>query len=101
ERPPCELYSDPTRRSSDLTIRTLGRLGCPTTSRSKCVTHWAYRPQQSTHSPTAKMTTGNSWCRSLMRILAMQKTSRPVPIQERRSEEHTTELQSRFDLVCH
>src|SRR5699024_12512838 len=69
-RAPRDLHSFPTRRSSDLTVESLRSL------------------RTSLH--FAMMDAGNN-------VIAF---SGPSPGIGKRSEEHTSELQSRFDLVC-
>src|SRR5699024_12092259 len=78
-----DLHSFPTRRSSDLVS-----IGCSTTSRPHRMKRW-----RSMCSPvrTARCPPSKNWQirpASACRAAAM------------RSEEHTSELQSRFDLVC-
>src|SRR5699024_12462673 len=84
---PLHLHSFPTRRSSDL-FRDL---------QSRVIVHADYgigfrqfRPEHNTISPSIHTT-------------VMQEYIKKETISEEmrlRSEEHTSELQSRFDLVC-
>src|SRR5699024_12730038 len=81
--PHLDLHSFPTRRSSDLSP---DRARCPSPGRS-IPTAAAHTPA-STASPAAPIATS---------------TSTPAPTsnaRSSRSEEHTSELQSRFELVC-
>src|SRR5207249_11837809 len=86
-RHPRYLHSFPTRRSSDLwsyaVTNTIWQqpLTCRATSRPVSPGIWMSR----------KRTSGA--CASTSRRVAM-------PSPDVRSEEHTSELQSRFDLVC-
>src|SRR5699024_12039265 len=95
-RPPCAPHSCPTRRSSDLVARmAAGEL-------------------TATYAVRSSLSSEKAWvCARLERLTALlgghvtyvgdypaweyQKESR---LRELRSEEHTSELQSRFDLVC-
>src|SRR5207249_12070591 len=74
-----DLPSFPTRRSSDL--RLYRRLAAP-----------AYAAPRLTAPPSPSPTPSAP--------LELQSPSFPCPPPNRRSEEHTSELQSRFDLVC-
>src|SRR5699024_12423956 len=75
---PSLLHSSPTRRSSDL-------LGCPAA------------PRRIPRTPTRAMPRPRSCCTCIPS--ACVPSSR-YPAAPARSEEHTSELQSRFDLVC-
>src|SRR5206468_11292091 len=82
--PPRHLHSFPTRRSSDLTHRRRAT--------STPVLHiWmASTISAITLSP----------CRLCFCVLAAIRSERPKQSLHGRSEEHTSELQSRSDLVC-
>src|SRR5204863_7466757 len=87
------LHSFPTRRSSDLPGSVASSTGCagPTGwSVPTCSTCWAASAERRASScwpcSTAIATPGSSTSSS--------------PAQRSRSEEHTSELQSRRDLVC-
>src|SRR5699024_11956739 len=89
-RPHRPLHSFPTRRSSDLTANS----GSSETTRSS-----------STLAPvltTQANLPGSRWCRSSLWDSTTVFSSAKIPEnpQSDRSEEHTSELQSRFDLVC-
>src|SRR5207249_5264958 len=84
-----DLHSFPTRRSSDLIHRPAGQGALPPIGRqrpldSKC-------PALNQPHPSTVACGTSSWS---ARALA------PRAWRPRRSEEHTSELQSRFDLVC-
>src|SRR5207248_9157879 len=90
---PLHLRSFPTRRSSDLS--TVPLLRTPSISRSA-------EPIMKSTCTTLRLPPARSKSSSLM-------TSPPVSVNlyadgrrrhERRSEEHTSELQSPYDLVC-
>src|SRR5699024_11721860 len=81
-------HSFPTRRSSDLTTCPFPRKKKRWTSTQirrthRCGTHWK--------APAGR------WERSTSPLCAHGSVRRKTPF---RSEEHTSELQSRFDLVC-
>src|SRR5699024_12808308 len=85
-----DIRSFPTRRSSDLA------LGWPA---SQSFLHWFSTPDREQSRPlsTALAETGPShWRASRSRAGPQGKESPSMT----RSEEHTSELQSRFDLVC-
>src|SRR5699024_12121242 len=88
-----DLPSFPTRRSSDLTEAGRSRLGGGRVSRYRC--SWSSFPakgrcndERRHRCPAPRIPTHPT-----------RSDSAPQPGQER-SEEHTSELQSRFDLVC-
>src|SRR5207249_7283890 len=90
------LHSFPTRRSSDL-IRSQA------TSEDRaqlmallCRITGSQRPIATTHIDTSEVIAldGNIFDTQASLLLSQQSAV------ERRSEEHTSELQSRFDLVC-
>src|SRR5690606_41648108 len=82
--PQRDLHSFPTRRSSDLAARRIG-------------SGWGFRNQ------TSWRVTMASKCPSIpaRRTMAWaSRRARVVTTASRRSEEHTSELQSRENLVC-
>src|SRR5699024_12466943 len=79
-RAPWDPHSFPTRRSSDLWV---GRRSCPSSTRTWSASLWPV----------------SSACRSST-AAATALVSSQSRVLIRRSEEHTSELQSRFDLVC-
>src|SRR5207249_6421015 len=88
---PHPLHSFPTRRSSDL-IRLSHHFPFP--PRRTCL--WMPRLPRKAGSPPRFITPcagTTSWC-CVWRSTTHRETN------GRRSEEHTSELQSRFDLVC-
>src|SRR5207249_6073974 len=90
------LHSFPTRRSSDLIPSissricrpevTTSRVGWPLVQTKSCISRWATR--EAGGRTIIVFRTG-------LRNCPPRRMSKP-----RRSEEHTSELQSRFDLVC-
>src|SRR5437868_8099574 len=80
------LHSFPTRRSSDLHARQ-GSTRAPQFRHGGVV--WGPRPRQYHHDVPKKM-----------RRLAIRSALSDKVATNSRSEEHTSELQSRFDLVC-
>src|SRR5207248_9974649 len=86
--PPQALHSFPTRRSSDLS---------------------AWTPPPST-SPFCPKTSGSCWARAAISSAPTSSSTGAMPRTRvstifsrrfhRRSEEHTSELQSPYDLVC-
>src|SRR5207249_10317344 len=91
------LHSFPTRRSSDLVCFVGNVVSCITVSspvrrstRRACHAGGTPRPRRGRPTPTAPDTA---------RDLRRTSPDRRSPTH-RRSEEHTSELQSRFDLVC-
>src|SRR5699024_12565119 len=84
--PPPVLSSFPTRRSSDLPCRSRWRRSRRRISRR------LPSPRRSLRKPPSRRPT------SATRRLPPRKLL--TPPSRRRSEEHTSELQSRFDLVC-
>src|SRR5207248_10133870 len=75
-----DLHSFPTRRSSDL-------------SYAEFVRHHDHRLVRETHAFLERRTIAADKVRPLMHV-------EPDAVHERRSEEHTSELQSPYDLVC-
>src|SRR5690349_24158492 len=73
----CSLHSFPTRRSSDLTTFVIGRKG---TGKSTIFQRLQAELRKRKHQTSAYIDIKTVW--------------------ESRSEEHTSELQSRRDLVC-
>src|SRR5699024_12737325 len=94
--PPRDLHSFPTRRSSDLTsqaikpARMLAR-ACTTEPGTK-------DPERSRNHPSIQPA-ANCTGRSGQRRISTASNA-TCGIRKIRSEEHTSELQSRFDLVC-
>src|SRR5207249_10411202 len=91
----------PTRRSSDLTARIPGRSASARSSRSgSSVQVSAVASTKTGCAPTYRIGLALA-----EKVSEEQATSSPVPTPSTtsarwRSEEHTSELQSRFDLVC-
>src|SRR5207249_9934483 len=92
-RPLRHLHSFPTRRSSDL---VLNLRTAPTHSEENW-TCWSYGCYQALkeRDDFARVLDRNTRYQFLVREVAYDLLGLP-----RRSEEHTSELQSRFDLVC-
>src|SRR5207249_8541705 len=88
-----DLPSFPTRRSSDLLPAT----GPAATARRPDVIGHTHRCSRSQSSPSSTRSP-RSCCASCSASLRLHTTSSRR--SHRRSEEHTSELQSRFDLVC-
>src|SRR5699024_11959088 len=85
----CRPHSFPTRRSSDLPTTRGSRYAAPMSppDRPTLVNRNANRPLvETTRKSEASATTAPA--------------PAATPWMEERSEEHTSELQSRFDLVC-
>src|SRR5699024_11284671 len=74
------VHPSPTRRSSDLRCAGFGVL--------QNEDDWAGRPHDAHHRPVHRRSTPNA------------PRGGRTAVSSRRSEEHTSELQSRFDLVC-
>src|SRR5438874_5244231 len=93
--PPSNLDSFPTRRSSDLSLERQA-LACP-------VMALVVPPEGSVEHQRIGQSTGFSFLTEDVRSLFEEWSRRgvhfPLPPMER-SEEHTSELQSRRDLVC-
>src|SRR5207248_10572193 len=96
-RPHLALHSFPTRRSSDLffpsanaaPLRTAIKLQLGTTSSTWCP------------APAPQNASGGSLAQRPLLLLHQPMPQLPgVPASEVRSEEHTSELQSPYDLVC-
>src|SRR5207249_6764758 len=88
----CELLSFPTRRSSDL------RIYLPPTERAEpVVAAPAAEPAISKGGETILVAEDDERVRNTIVALLQQRGYR---VLEARSEEHTSELQSRSDLVC-
>src|SRR5207253_9071227 len=92
-RHPRYLHSFPTRRSSDLIMSACGSERPPCTSSSSTLSRHA---ESLCDSPT----TGCSLYRSSPRARERMRASRTRIQCTFRSEEHTSELQSRGHLVC-
>src|SRR5207249_5359050 len=94
-----DLHSFPTRRSSDLTFAKCAA-GAPNLSFYSKMTanslenlRWRSRDAQHYRVSHDCSASGRAvWC-------SFRQRTRTAPLC-RRSEEHTSELQSRFDLVC-
>src|SRR5207249_6802109 len=92
------LHSFPTRRSSDL--RSPSRTVAPAARATSGV------PSELPESATITSSGGTVWrwsdSKSIGRYFASFQVGTMTEIRgdRRRSEEHTSELQSRFDLVC-
>src|SRR5699024_11446990 len=84
---PPQLHSFPTRRSSDLT--ELARSAMTTTIAAKTA-----KPKRREKPLIPKTRSGTYWPYLIPGLAAV------LVIIVVRSEEHTSELQSRFDLVC-
>src|SRR5699024_12081905 len=84
--PPPDLHSFPTRRSSDLSACCCGT-AFSVISAFTGASCWASRRR-----PSRPATTSRS-------VHSAARKSPPA-CRKARSEEHTSELQSRFDLVC-
>src|SRR5207249_11184360 len=82
-----DLHSFPTRRSSDLDRRS-GEGGSAGPEASRGRVHAGGLPRSAQAGPPAGTARPDPWHAS------------PREDAEGRSEEHTSELQSRFDLVC-
>src|SRR5690606_41751512 len=93
------LHSFPTRRSSDLTIHCW-------TSPTSCSRTWSVTCHSSTRTAPCRAWSRCPTCcdRSSSTRWAAETNGatpcRPPPSGEERSEEHTSELQSRENLVC-
>src|SRR5207249_11071158 len=85
--PPRDLPSFPTRRSSDL-----GSALPAVSARAACITHFGRA--------RGRTGTGASVRRQETPTHAAAAPDHGRDPTRRRSEEHTSELQSRFDLVC-
>src|SRR5207249_11794146 len=85
---PRVLHSFPTRRSSDLETAVASVAGAPSTAGAAASSTSRMTLRPASTSPVATV---------IARMRSRLVTSTCV---SRRSEEHTSELQSRFDLVC-
>src|SRR5207249_8410359 len=97
----CYLHSFPTRRSSDLVLFATGTVNTYESSLTpysapwpswRCFDESAYQSSlngSGTGSRWARATASSTFC-----VASWRHESRA------RSEEHTSELQSRFDIVC-
>src|SRR5207249_10634435 len=88
-RPPRHLHSFPTRRSSDLSVRRF-------TARTP-LTYMAPLATSASNSGASRRRNVFSAMSSVFQITAVAFSTF---LNRLRSEEHTSELQSRFDLVC-
>src|SRR5207247_9787862 len=84
------LHSFPTRRSSDL-----GRAGCPHAARPRSGPRRGYNEAMK----TLAILVGGGPAPGINAVIAAAPRFR-ASIVAARSEEHTSELQSRVDLVC-
>src|SRR5699024_12871249 len=91
------LHPFPTRRSSDLAPPTTAGVGMtsPGVSKRHCCSPVSGSRLSTPLSPVPRISSG--WVGSKKRLPNPTKIRPPLL---RRSEEHTSELQSRFDLVC-
>src|SRR5207249_11432777 len=92
------LHPFPTRRSSDLSspsVRYDAMLCCPGAVSSSRA---AFSGDPAPATPDANPPRGKPVSASAGRHIS--PSSLPAPAAQSRSEEHTSELQSRFDLVC-
>src|SRR5207249_7106105 len=87
-----DLHSFPTRRSSDLEQRLVLRL--PSEPRDRAVVAVAIRHAGDRAPGDVEIRLAPDSQRALLTAVARHVG------EDRRSEEHTSELQSRFDLVC-
>src|SRR5207247_11266520 len=97
--PPPEPHSFPTRRSSDLVggVLTLASGGSP--SRRTCSAPGAASTDSGV-GDWARFSAGAAWGMSGMRSMTVCAPTSGMAAGGARSEEHTSELQSRVDLVC-
>src|SRR5690606_39350066 len=89
-----DLHSSPTRRSSDLSN------GCRSTPSPS--TEWTRKMRPSWISKPTKRSTMEAPAPVAIpgRTQPATANEQPAPVPESRSEEHTSELQSRENLVC-
>src|SRR5699024_12226456 len=92
-RAPRLLPPLPTRRSSDLITSRAGDRNAKLEPRYAGAFPFVIRINSSVPTPFIKSTTAGL-------IPNIKGTSTDAPNMANRSEEHTSELQSRFDLVC-
>src|SRR5699024_12229060 len=94
----CDVLSVPTRRSSDLGSN------CPRTFVArKASTAPTWAPENRAVTSEEILLMSSSFCSPIRRKAGSSMTCNEAAfalIQPGRSEEHTSELQSRFDLVC-
>src|SRR5699024_12210982 len=86
------LYPFPTRRSSDLDRTWYGRV--------RIRRHWNRSDETVGTVPEEECDDSGSSCGPWIAGTALYENHKGGMIDECRSEEHTSELQSRFDLVC-
>src|SRR5699024_12487105 len=86
------FLSFPTRRSSDLIVRSIAASTVPIINQATALSTAAPSANQNSH---AAAVSASRWARD--DEFCASETSCWMPA---RSEEHTSELQSRFDLVC-
>src|SRR5207247_10437715 len=93
--------SDPTRRSSDLTMQDGTKaqevFNEATSKALETMTFWAEANQRVMHE-LVELSAGTA--KESIRLYAELQQGAIDAIREGRSEEHTSELQSRVDLVC-
>src|SRR5207248_11208028 len=95
------LHSIPTRRSSDLRAKPGYTMSYAVTRRTGA---WSWRNAVSTiraitSAPTPQVRWA-SWATTARPVFATDAAMVSVSMGEIRSEEHTSELQSPYDLVC-
>src|SRR5699024_12649207 len=96
--PPPYPHSLPTRRSSDLNSSSSAVASCNVVSfRNFSMTATGLPSIISIRSATSSSVTANS---SYISSNFSCSSKKCLPCTYQRSEEHTSELQSRFDLVC-
>src|SRR5207248_8947418 len=92
-----DLHSFPTRRSSDLRARSLPVAVSHRITTKVCSFFLPARAVETSILPSGENATGGSkGCSGVPR----RRSSFPVSVSHTRSEEHTSELQSPYDLVC-
>src|SRR5699024_12830723 len=96
---PPALSAFPTRRSSDLwnSQASLEASSVASAGSSTILSTWLSR--NDVRSRIAE-NTGSSAASAVVRISVYPFSGAPVRARTSRSEEHTSELQSRFDLAC-
>src|SRR5437868_11392814 len=89
--PPCKLHSFPTRRSSDLELKKT----------SLATVLFDEMKNSLPESAQLHVVIGRAFLATGYQQLATREFERATALDPKyRSEEHTSELQSRFDLVC-
>src|SRR5699024_11453436 len=96
--PHLDLHSSPTRRSSDLDLVSREQASLPIPNRRAANDDVLRMPKEQMER------TRNKKPHPLRFLVTMRPRmswpTKKTKIEFRRSEEHTSELQSRFDLVC-